>query len=103
MTFGVKSISFFNYRNVHVSDIEKYADHSTKSTGLRRTKRYALHERRIRSADVGVRVGYEVISAVDLAFTPNASTDGITIFQVNTSFSNSPLDGVERQSGNFKL
>ncbi len=69
-----------------MSDIEKYADHSTKSTGSRRTKRYALHERRIRSADVGVRVGYEVISAVDLAFTPNASTDGITIFQVIMSF-----------------
>jgi len=66
--------------NVHIADIEKYATQGSEGRSRKR-RSYALHERRVRSADVGVRVGYEVISAVDLAFTPNASSEGITIFQ----------------------
>ena len=51
--------------------------------GKSRRRRYALLERHVRSADVGVRVGYEVVSAVDLAFAlSNSTTDGGTIFQV---------------------
>lgn len=54
-----------------------------------RTKRsYSIpHERHARSADVGVKVGYEVVSAVDLAFSLNNSSGdgdeapGVTIFQ----------------------
>lgn len=69
---------------MHIADIEKYATQGSEGRSRKR-RSYALHERRVRSADVGVRVGYEVISAVDLAFTPNASSEGITIFQVNFS------------------
>ena len=60
----------------------------TKGGVKSRSRRsYAIHERHVRSADVGVKVGYEVISAVDLAFSLNGNASnggegpGVTIFQ----------------------
>ena len=72
---------------IHISDAEEYAEAEASPASpaaKSRKRRYAFHERHVRSADVGVVTGYEVISAVDLAFTPNASSNGaesVTIFQ----------------------
>jgi len=81
--------------SVHIQDISAYEtaqSASPEGNKKQRVKRsYDLsqhHGRQVRSADVGVKVGYEVVSAVDLAFSLNGlnasdgdSTPGVTIFQ----------------------
>jgi len=82
---GPRSLNLDDLKNlIHIADAEEYAEKSASDVkGVKsRKRRYAFHERHVRSADVGVVTGYEVISAVDLAFTPNASaSEGVTIFQ----------------------
>merc|ERR1712136_657719 len=85
---GPRSLNLDDLKNmIHVADAEEYAAAVEASPASEKAKsrkrRYAFHERHVRSADVGVVTGYEVISAVDLAFTPNASSsaEGVTIFQ----------------------
>jgi len=85
---GPRSLNLDDLKNmIHISDAEEYAEAEASPASpaaKSRKRRYAFHERHVRSADVGVVTGYEVISAVDLAFTPNASSNGaesVTIFQ----------------------
>lgn len=40
-----------------------------------------VSDRQVRSADVGVSGLYEVISEVDLAFTPDSRPEAVTVFQ----------------------
>ncbi|XP_022903808.1 uncharacterized protein [Onthophagus taurus] len=46
-----------------------------------RKKRHQILDRKTRSADVGVSGIYKVISEADLAFSPDAKTESVTIFQ----------------------
>ena len=87
--FNSYYLFFFLNRFVHIQDISEYQVRGDRKEGVKsRSKRsYAIHERHVRSADVGVKVGYEVISAVDLAFSLNSNSSGesdvpgVTIFQ----------------------
>lgn len=86
---GPRSLNFDKFDIAHIHDLSQYEVRERKEGIKSRSKRsYAIHERHVRSADVGVKVGYEVISAVDLAFSLNSNStnnDGdmpsVTIFQ----------------------
>lgn len=45
-----------------------------------------VSDRKVRSADVGVSGLYEVISEADLAFSPDAKVEAVTVFQVGLVF-----------------
>ncbi|XP_076062313.1 uncharacterized protein LOC143037670 [Oratosquilla oratoria] len=47
---------------------------------LRRRRRYAVHDRQVRSADIGVTTDIQVISEADLEFTPTKD-EGVTVFK----------------------
>ncbi|KAK2719599.1 uncharacterized protein LOC136037321 [Artemia franciscana] len=65
-------------------DFDIFGDTAPRAPTLQsskpRRRREAVIEEKAKNADVGVEVGYEVVSAVDLAFTPNG-TEGVTVFQ----------------------
>ena len=79
---------------IHIDDITSYENKkpiavNSDSKKSREKRSYTIHQRQVRSADVGVKTGYEVISAVDLAFSLNGNNSdqdenspGVTIFQV---------------------
>ncbi|XP_011331072.1 uncharacterized protein LOC105275714 [Ooceraea biroi] len=50
-------------------------------TATRRRRSMTVTDRKARSADVGVSGIYEVISEADLAFSPDAHTEAVTVFQ----------------------
>jgi hypothetical protein len=50
-------------------------------TATRRSRSVTVTDRKVRSADVGVSGIYEVISEADLAFSPDAHTEAVTVFQ----------------------
>ncbi|XP_069669041.1 uncharacterized protein m [Periplaneta americana] len=54
---------------------------STSSTAHRKRRSIVVSDRKVRSADVGVSGLYEVISEVDLAFTPDTRAEAVTVFQ----------------------
>ncbi|PSN31511.1 hypothetical protein C0J52_27272 [Blattella germanica] len=55
---------------------------SSSSSNIRRKRRsVVVSDRKVRSADVGVSGLYEVISEVDLAFTPDTRAEAVTVFQ----------------------
>jgi hypothetical protein len=58
-------------------------DRSTATTSKSQRKRRSIvvSDRKVRSADVGVSGLYEVISEVDLAFTPDMRAEAVTVFQ----------------------
>ncbi|GAB0089294.1 uncharacterized protein DMENIID0001_038130 [Sergentomyia squamirostris] len=70
-------------RSLDVSEAEK----TTKATepGSHRTPRrkrsMVVSDRKARSADVGVSGIYDVISEADLAFSPDAKQEAVTVFQ----------------------
>ncbi|XP_067009138.2 uncharacterized protein m [Anabrus simplex] len=81
-------------RNLDVDDIPllKTASSSTSSNTTpppsiptprsnRRRRSVVVSDRKVRSADVGVSGLYEVISEVDLAFTPDMRAEAVTVFQ----------------------
>ena len=79
---------FWNDSHIHIKDVDVYEQvheqqqqQQQQQQAKSRKRRYAFPQRHVRSADIGLRTAYEVISAVDLAFTPNASSEGLTIFQ----------------------
>lgn len=47
----------------------------------RRKRSVMITDRKVRSADVGVSGIYEVISEADLAFSPDAHAEAVTVFQ----------------------
>lgn len=47
----------------------------------RRKRSVVVSDRKVRSADVGVSGLYEVISEADLAFSPDARAEAVTVFQ----------------------
>lgn len=51
------------------------------SATARRKRSMVISDRKVRSADVGVSGIYEVISEADLAFSPDAHTEAVTVFQ----------------------
>ncbi|GFG30884.1 hypothetical protein Cfor_07449, partial [Coptotermes formosanus] len=51
------------------------------STSQRKRRSVVVSDRKVRSADVGVSGLYEVISEVDLAFTPDTRAEAVTVFQ----------------------
>ncbi|KAG8033852.1 hypothetical protein G9C98_008333 [Cotesia typhae] len=51
------------------------------SNGSRRRRSVKVLDRKARSADVGVSGIYEVISEADLAFSPDAHAEAVTVFQ----------------------
>ncbi|EFN82488.1 Cuticlin-1 [Harpegnathos saltator] len=51
------------------------------SATARRRRSVVVSDRKVRSADVGVSGIYEVISEADLAFSPDAHTEAVTVFQ----------------------
>lgn len=51
------------------------------SATARRKRSMVVSDRKVRSADVGVSGIYEVISEADLAFSPDAHTEAVTVFQ----------------------
>lgn len=51
------------------------------ATVTRRRRSVTVTDRKARSADVGVSGIYEVISEADLAFSPDAHTEAVTVFQ----------------------
>ena len=51
----------------------------------RKRRAVHIHSRDKRSADVGVQSGYEVVSEVDLDFSPTEDDRTIATFQVNIS------------------
>ncbi|XP_021937304.1 cuticlin-1 [Zootermopsis nevadensis] len=51
------------------------------STSQRKRRSIVVSDRKVRSADVGVSGLYEVISEVDLAFTPDMRAEAVTVFQ----------------------
>ena len=53
----------------------------TSSTSQRKRRSVVVSDRKVRSADVGVSGLYEVISEVDLAFTPDTRAEAVTVFQ----------------------
>lgn len=54
---------------------------ATSSTSQRKRRSIVVSDRKVRSADVGVSGLYEVISEVDLAFTPDMRAEAVTVFQ----------------------
>ncbi|XP_043484953.1 uncharacterized protein LOC122512887 isoform X1 [Leptopilina heterotoma] len=48
---------------------------------IRRKRSVIVSDRKVRSADVGVSGIYEVISEADLAFSPDAHAEAVTVFQ----------------------
>jgi len=53
----------------------------TSSKNQRKRRSVVVSDRKVRSADVGVSGLYEVISEVDLAFTPDTRAEAVTVFQ----------------------
>ncbi|XP_015603843.1 uncharacterized protein LOC107271856 isoform X2 [Cephus cinctus] len=51
------------------------------TTSTRRKRSLVISDRKARSADVGVSGIYEVISEADLAFSPDAHAEAVTVFQ----------------------
>lgn len=51
------------------------------SATARRKRSIVVSDRKVRSADVGVSGIYEVISEADLAFSPDAHSEAVTVFQ----------------------
>lgn len=51
------------------------------SANARRKRSVVVSDRKARSADVGVSGIYEVISEADLAFSPDAHAEAVTVFQ----------------------
>ncbi|XP_023288463.1 uncharacterized protein LOC105704387 isoform X2 [Orussus abietinus] len=49
--------------------------------GARRKRSLVVSDRKVRSADVGVSGIYDVISEADLAFSPDAHAEAVTVFQ----------------------
>ena len=59
---------------------QKVAPLPTESP-IRRKRSVVVSDRKVRSADVGVSGIYEVISEADLAFSPDAHAEAVTVFQ----------------------
>lgn len=55
------------------------------TASVRRKRSLVVSDRKVRSADVGVSGIYEVISEADLAFSPDAHAEAVTVFQVRYS------------------
>lgn len=56
---------------------------SNSAVTRRRRRSVVVSDRKVRSADVGVSGLYEVISEADLAFSPDAKVEAVTVFQVS--------------------
>lgn len=56
---------------------------SSNTLTQRRRRSVVVSDRKVRSADVGVSGLYEVISEADLAFSPDAKVEAVTVFQVS--------------------
>lgn len=54
---------------------------ASSNKSKRRKRSLVVADRKVRSADVGVSGLYEVISEADLAFSPDARAEAVTVFQ----------------------
>lgn len=66
----------------HEEEQAKEAANKTQEGSPRRRRRsVTISDRKVRSADVGVSGLYDVISEADLAFSPDAKQEAVTVFQ----------------------
>lgn len=76
-----------NKTQMNVSEASSYlgsGSNGTSATIQRKRRSVVVSDRKVRSTDVGVSGLYEVISEADLAFSPDAKVDAVTVFQVKT-------------------
>lgn len=68
-------------RNLEEGDGDAMPATPLTASAVRRKRSVTVTDRKARSADVGVSGIYEVISEADLAFSPDAHAEAVTVFQ----------------------
>ena len=76
---GQKYLQQFTQRERETIELPRNEDFPYGPRSLR-IRRYAVHERHVRSADIGVMTDYQVISEADLEFTPTQD-EAVTVFK----------------------
>lgn len=76
---GHKYLKQYNQAEAETIELPRSGDFPYGPRSLRR-RRYAVHNRNTRSAELGVTTDYQVISEADLEFTPTKD-EAVTVFQ----------------------